>query len=197
MAARTNPWTVLSARVRYETAWFRAVENEVVAPQGTPTTYGTVRMKQRGVGVVAIDAAGCLCLVGQFRFGADTHMWEIPKGGHAPDEAPLDAAARELREEAGLTARCWRVLLSWRASPGHSDEQGVFFLAWDLGEAPRDPDPQERIELRRLPFAEALAQVERGEITDLGTIAALLRVQRMVEAGELPEDVAQRLRSSR
>ena len=190
---RGNPWTVLSAVVRFENDWFRAVENEVVAPQGTRTTYGTVQIKQRGVGIVAIDAEDRVCLVGQFRFGANAYLWEIPKGGRDPAEPPVDAAARELREETGLTARHWRHLLTYRASPGLTDEQGTCFLAWDLEAAAKDPDPQERIELRRLPFAEALAMAERGEITDLGTVAALLKVRRMADLGELPDDLAARL----
>jgi len=186
---RGNPWTTLSARVLYEGGWFRAVENEVVAPHGARTTYGTVQFKVRGVGVLPVDADGHVRLVGQYRYGAAAYCWEIPKGSHPADEAPIDAAARELREETGLSARRWLHVLSFRASPGLTDEQGSAFLAWDLEEGPRDLDPQERIEVRRLPFAEALAMAERGAITDLGTIATLLKVRRMADLGELPDEV--------
>lgn len=187
---RRNPWTVLSATVRFENGWFRAVENAVVAPQGERTTYGTVQFKQHGVGVVAIDGRGRVILVGQFRFGADAYLWEVCKGSRSPAEPPLDAAARELREEAGVTARRWFALMSVRASPGLTDEHGSYFLACDLEDGETDPDPQERLALRRVPFAEALAMVDRGEITDLGTVAALLKVWRMAERGELPGEVA-------
>jgi len=190
MPERGNPWTVLSATVRYENGWIRAVENDVVAPQGTRATYGTVQFKQLGVGVVAIDGAGRVLLVGQFRFGAGAYLWEICKGGRAPDEPPLDAAARELREEAGVTARRWIDLMGFRASPGLTDEHGTYFLAWDLEEGEASPDPQERLERRRVPFAEALAMVDRGAITDLGTVAALLKAWRMAERGMLPDEVA-------
>lgn len=39
---------------------------------------------------------------GPFWRGRDTGAWTIPKGLVAPDEALLDAARRELREETGL-----------------------------------------------------------------------------------------------
>jgi predicted NUDIX family NTP pyrophosphohydrolase len=40
-------------------------------------------------------------LGGPFWARKQEHAWSVPKGEHGPDEAPLDAAHREFREETG------------------------------------------------------------------------------------------------
>ena len=56
------------------------------------------------VAIVALDEAQNVHLVGQFRFTLDSYEWEIPEGGCPANEAPLEAAKRELLEECGLEA---------------------------------------------------------------------------------------------
>ena len=50
---------------------------------------------------------GMLYLVGQYRYPLERYSWEIPEGGCAAGEDPLQAARRELEEETGLRARRW------------------------------------------------------------------------------------------
>lgn len=54
------------------------------------------RRRQSGLEVLLAHPGG------PFWRGRDTGAWTIPKGLVAPDEALLDAARRELREETGL-----------------------------------------------------------------------------------------------
>ena len=53
---------------------------------------------------------------------------------------------------------------------------GVVFVARDLEEGEPDFDDDEDLEIRKIPFTEALAMVERGEITDAISVAAILKV---------------------
>ena len=190
MTDKSNPWTTLSAETRFENDWFTVVENEVIDPSGNRTTYGTVRFKVHGVAVLPIDAEGRTRLVGQFRYALNAYQWELPKGSGNPDEDPQEAARRELREEAGLTARRWLPLGRVNNTASITDDRVTCFLVWDLEPRPADPDEQEELSLRRIPFAEAVAMAARGEIADAVSALMLLKVERMARQGELPPDVA-------
>jgi 8-oxo-dGTP pyrophosphatase MutT (NUDIX family) len=128
--------------------------------------------------------------MGQWRYPLGRYLWEIPEGGHAPDEDPLDAARRELREEAALSGGSWLELLRLDMSTALTDERVTCYLAWNLRADEPAPDPQEVLAVRRLPFDAALELVSRGEITDAISVAALLKVDAMAARRELPSEAA-------
>ena len=97
-------------------------------------------------------------------------------GGTEEPETPAQAAVRELLEETGLRAREWRQILRIHLSNSVTDEESIVYLATDLEQGESSPEETERLVLRRLPFAEVLAMVQRGEITDSITVAAVLCV---------------------
>lgn len=174
-----NPWRRVSRRLAYENAWLQVHHDEVVRPDGEPGIYGVVHLRSVAVGVVAIDARDRVILVGQFRYTMDRYSWEIPEGGVPFDEDPLDGARRELREETGVEAADWRELLRFELSNSVTDEVGVLYLATGLTEGQAQPDGTEDLQLRRVPFAEALAMVDRGDIRDAMSQLALERVARI------------------
>lgn len=127
------------------------------------------------VAVVALDSDQNVILVRQFRIGANKVMLEIPAGLLEPDEAPEICAVRELQEEIGRKPAKLASLGGFFVAPGYSTEYIHLFLATDLTEAHLPGDADEFIEVQRLPLAEALALIERGEIEDSKTIIGLLR----------------------
>lgn len=185
-----GPWTTLSSSLKYENPWIRVVEHQVITPTGKPCIYGTVHFRSAGAGVVPIDSDGHTWLVGQHRYPLRRYSWEIPVGAVGPGESPETAAARELSEEVGLRAACLRPLLSADFSTGVTDETGFSFLAWDLRAGEAAPDPTEHITVLRLPFADALAMVEAGEIRDLLSVASLQKVRLLALTDALPADLA-------
>lgn len=161
-----NPWRTLGSRTAFENDWMRVVEDEVIDPGAQRTTYGVVRIKHHGVAVLPIDRRGWTRLVGQFRYPLGRYLWEIPKGNGEPDEEAEAAARRELAEETRLAARRWLALPPMETSVGLSDERVTPFVAWDLDcDDAAEPDAQEDLAVRRLPFAEVVGMVDRGELT--------------------------------
>ena len=89
------------------------------------------------VAVVALDDAGRVLLIRQYRHPAGHLLWEIPAGlRDVPGEPPRGTGERELREETGYSARTWHVLTDCYPSPGISTELVTVFLARDLAEVP-------------------------------------------------------------
>lgn len=173
---RVGPWTRRSRRVAYENAWITVWHDDVARPDGSPGVYGVVHLAALAVGVVPIDEADRVLLVGQHRYTLDTWSWEIPEGGVPAGEDPLDGARRELREEAGLVAATWRELLRFHLSNSVTDEAGILYVATDLDAVPADPEPTEELVVRWVPFAEALTMAGDGRISDAMTIMALQRL---------------------
>ncbi len=128
--------------------------------------------------VVALDAAGRVCLVRQYRHGILDFLWEIPAGKLDRDEAPLACARRELAEETGVTARRWTALGLYVPAPGIFSEIIHLYLARDLDLGTASPEPDEELQTQWLPLAEALDLVRRGIWNDGKTALALLRAER-------------------
>ena len=143
------------------------------------------------VAVLALDG-GELLMVRQYRTPVGRVLMEVPAGtlDRAPDgslEDPALAAPRELGEETGYTAASWRRLGSFYTAPGFASEQMHLFLATDLSPIPgyQGPEMDERIDLRRLPWEDAVRATESGEVEDAKSIVALLWLDRLVRRGEV------------
>lgn len=170
-----NPWRTLARRVVYENPWIAVEEDEVLRPDGEPGIYGVVRFPGRAVGVVAIDEEDRIVLVGQYRYTLDRYSWEIPEGG-ASKEDPLEGARRELLEETGLVAGAWEELLRVDLSNSVSDESAILYVARDLIAGTARPEGTERLQVRWVPFAEALAMTVDGRISDAMSVLAIQAV---------------------
>src|SRR5262245_29152541 len=146
----------------------------VMLPNGTAIDLELMHHKGAAA-VVAADDERRVVLIRQYRHAAGRYLWELPAGGlHPPGEPPVECAARELREEAGLRADRLRELGCMFTSPGFCDERIWLFLAEGLHETATAHDPDEVItDIRRVPLREALGMVIDGTITDGKTIAGL------------------------
>ena len=144
------------------------------------------------VAILAVDPDGEVLLVRQFRVPAGRVLLEIPAGtldvdpssGAVEDHAL--AARRELEEETGCRAGTWRLLTSFWTAPGFATELMHLYLATELtlaNDNPLGPDEDERLLLERVPFADAVALAERGEIVDAKSIVALLWLDRLTLRG--------------
>jgi len=180
-----KPWQTHSIEERYDNAWITVTHREVTAPTGNPAIYGLVHFKNTAVGVVPIDSDGYTWLVGQHRYTLDQYMWEIPEGGGLPNEAHLDVAKRELREETGIVANKWTQILELHTSNSVTDEFAVGFVAQGLTLGECEPDDTEALKLRKVPLQEAIDMAMDGRITDGLAMACLFKVQLLIHRGDL------------
>jgi 8-oxo-dGTP pyrophosphatase MutT (NUDIX family) len=185
MDEQRNPWTVLAQRVIYENPWIGLTEYDVINPGGGKGIYGKVRFKSLAIGILPLDDRGNTWLVGQYRFPLEAFSWEIPEGGGDPAVPPVESARRELLEETGLVAKEWTKIMEMHLSNSVTDEQAIIFLARGLEQREAMPEETEQLVVRRLSFEEAYRMVERGEITDSMSVAAILKIKLMILQGQL------------
>ncbi len=140
------------------------------------------------VAVVALDDDGAVALLRQFRYPVGGEIWEIPAGTLEPEESFESCAERELEEEVGARASRWTELATFWTTPGFCDERMRVFLAEGLGEGTRAHEPDEEIEVHRVPFEEALEWAARGKIADAKTLVGLWAARdHLIRGGRVPE----------
>jgi 8-oxo-dGTP pyrophosphatase MutT (NUDIX family) len=169
-------WKKLGSRTIYENDWMQVLEDHVINPGGGENQYGYVHFKNRAVAIIPLDQDQNVWLVGQQRYTLGAWSWELPMGGAPLEEAPLEAAKRELREETGLSAATWTEIMRLHTSNSITDEVGIVYLAEELTEGEPQFEETEDLEIRKLPLKDAVAMVDAGEITDAISVAALLRI---------------------
>ncbi|MEM7145954.1 MAG: NUDIX hydrolase [Verrucomicrobiota bacterium] len=175
-----NPWTTHKSETKYDNPWLTIVENQVTNPSGGPGIYGVVHFKRIAVGVVPIDDEGNTWLVGQYRYPTNTYEWEIPEGGADPGESPVDAGKRELLEETGITAQDWDPILELQLSNSTTNEVALSFIARKLSIGDAQPESTEKLELKKLPLADACAMAADGRIKDAISVATLLKTAHLL-----------------
>jgi 8-oxo-dGTP pyrophosphatase MutT (NUDIX family) len=181
-----NPWTTLSGETKYDNKWITVTEHQVLNPAGGKGIYGKVHFKNKAIGIIPLDADGNTWLVGQYRYTLNEWSWEIPEGGGPMDEESMLSAQRELKEETGLTAAKWQLLMRFHTSNSVTDEVGYIFLAEELTEGENQLEETEAdMKVMKLPFAEALQMVLKGEITDSMSVAGILRVAFLIQDSKL------------
>jgi ADP-ribose pyrophosphatase len=172
-----NAWQTLQIKEIYTNPWIHIEEHDVINPGGFPAIYGVVQFKNYALGVLPIDKDGNIYLIGQHRYPFNEYTWEIPEGGGNKNEDPLINIQRELREEAGLIANKWTLIQEIQVSNSVTNEYGYIYLAEDLTPCDPDPDDDEDLIIRKLPFHEAYEMLTSGEIKDSLTVIALLKAK--------------------
>ncbi|MGA7409353.1 MAG: NUDIX hydrolase [Bryobacteraceae bacterium] len=177
---QANPWITKSSRIAYENRWIRVREDQVIRPDGQPGIYGVVEVPP-SVGIVAINQKDHVVLVGQWRYTLNRYLWEIPRGGSEGDPDLLAVAKRELSEEAGVEAEQWEPLGTLDVNTGITSDVQHLFLATGLRPSQAHHDAEEQIDVAWHPFQHVLEMVMVGQITEVCSVAAILKVARMRE----------------
>ncbi len=155
--------------------------DEVELPNGRHATLALLHHPGAAAVVPFLDAERIL-LLRQYRHAAGGTIWEVPAGKLDAGEDPAQCALRELEEETGHRAgrllRCGEIL----TTPGFSDERIHLFCAHDLARTEPAHEEHELIEVCEVPLSRALDMIERGELIDAKSVAALHHAARMSTA---------------
>ncbi|MER3451180.1 MAG: ADP-ribose pyrophosphatase [Thermus sp.] len=106
---------------------------------------------------------GKMLFVRQPRIAVGLSPLELPAGLLEEGETPLEAAKRELAEEAGLTGE-FTYLFRFYVSPGFTDELCHVFLVENLRAMEATPDEDEALEVVWMRPEEALEKHQKGEV---------------------------------
>ncbi|HEX7927461.1 MAG TPA: NUDIX hydrolase [bacterium] len=195
MTDESKQWRTLSSRVVYENPWMQVTEDQVITPKGAQSVYGVTRFPAHGCCILALDAEGYTWIVGQHRYALGRYSWELPAGSIGSDADPLAGAQRELSEETGMRAAQWHRFLHLAPINAATNLESHGFVAWDLTQGAQHPDEGEELAMRRVPFAELLEMVLRGEITSAISVAMTLQAHMLALRGRMPQAVTTALRA--
>lgn len=113
--------------------WAIEVRTDEVRMPGGDVVRRDVIGHPGSVAVVALENDERVVMVRQYRHPVRRNLLELPAGLlDVVGEPALEAARRELYEEASLTAGRWDVLVDLLTSPGMTDEAIRIYLARDL-----------------------------------------------------------------
>ena len=174
-------WPVTRSDLVYDSPFVGLSVDSITAPDGETLNRAVLHHKG-AVGVLVLDEDDRVLVLDQYRHPVGKRLIELPAGildiAHEP---PVDAARRELREEADLEASDWQPLLTMYATPGCSTEHWQVFLAEGLSPTPvedRIEREGEEADMRQLwvPLQDLITAALDGRIGDSMTVSSVLAV---------------------
>jgi 8-oxo-dGTP pyrophosphatase MutT (NUDIX family) len=176
-------WPVTRSEVVARSKIITVRRDTVQMPGGGRQAERDVVEHPGAVAILALDEAGQVLLIRQYRHPVGRLLWEIPAGLRDVPGEPLEKTAqRELLEEAGYLAADWLVLADVFTSPGISSERLRIFLARGLTEVPDaersyvPSDEEAHLMIEWAPLGTVVAAVLAGElhngVTAIGVLAA-------------------------
>jgi ADP-ribose pyrophosphatase len=181
LADRPAVWPVHDSRPLVDTGWVVGLREDVISRPGhAEETFTRWTLEHPGaVVVLAVDDEERVLCLRQYRHSNEQVFVELPAGlKDVAGESAIDTAARELREEAELSASDWRLLLSTYSSAGITTEVHDIFLARGLAPAPRGEMVMEHeeaeLEVLWAPMSELLEAVLAGRVRQGPLVQAVL-----------------------
>jgi len=166
-------YRTLSSRYVYSGHNIRLRVDAVLLPSGKETVREVIE-HGGAVVIVAVDDEKNVLLVRQFRHAANIELLELPAGGIDPGETPEQTARREMQEETGYAPGHLETLGGFYSAPGYASEYLHLFLATELMPARLIAADTEEIKVVKMPLAEAVELIHKGDIQDAKSIAGLL-----------------------
>jgi ADP-ribose pyrophosphatase len=170
----------------YEGRLLHVHRDEVRLPDGKTSVREYIRHPGAVVVLPLLDN-GEIILERQHRYPLGRDFIEVPAGKIDPGEGTLACAQRELLEETGYVARDWQYVTTVYPCIGYADERLVYYLAKGLEYRGHQRDADEFLEVFSVPFSDALAMIQRGEICEAKTVTGLFWLEKLLSGAWQPE----------
>ncbi len=167
---------LISSKIIFQGKVFDVHQDQIQLPDGEQHQIDLVQHLP-AVTMLPVDENGQIRFVRQYRHPAEKYLLELPAGVMDSDELPEVSALRELREEIGMGAKNLERIGGFYLAPGYSTEYMHVFWASDLYASPLPGDPDERIEIIKIPIAQIKQTIETGGIQDAKSLSALFLAQ--------------------
>lgn len=167
-----GPWKIKKRTQIYQDPWLTLYVDDVLQPDGKPSTYSIVHIK-KGSSVLPLDDQGRVYLTEGFHYGVGKVTIEVCSGGSDGEETALQTAQRELKEELGITAQEWIDLGLIDPFTSSIDTPSRIFLAKKLTFGKPQLEGTETLQPYVVPLSKAVELVMNSTITD-GTSCTLI-----------------------
>jgi ADP-ribose pyrophosphatase len=182
-APRESQAKVLRSEIVYQGKVFGVRRDEVVEPSGLHATREVVTHPGSVVLLPAFPD-GRILLIRQYRYATRHFLWELVAGRIDEGETVQQAAARELLEETGYSAKKFRVFLDMFPTPGFLEERMYVLLATGLTPGQAQPEEDEQITAKTFTRAQLEKMIRENELRDAKSIAGLLYYFRFLASGK-------------
>jgi len=162
----------LKSETVYEGKAFDVKREQLLLPDDKTTWFDLV-VHPGAVTLIPIDDQGRVLLIRQYRHAVGKELLELPAGTLEIGEDPEKCAAREVREETGMSAGELVKVGEFYLVPGYSTEYMHIYLAKDLKIDPLPGDADEFITVEAYPLAELQNLISTGTLQDAKSLAAL------------------------
>lgn len=170
---KRGPWKVTGTKTVYKNPWMKIKEDKVIRPDGKSGVYGVVYLDP-GVSVLAKEG-NRVYLTKEYHYAIESTTIEAVSGAIDKNESRIQAAKRELKEEAGFLAKKWTYLgvvdplTSIVFSPNH------MYLAQGLTKVENKREGTETMEIIKIPFSKAVKWAMEDKITHAASVVLILK----------------------
>ena len=164
-----------------ESRFFRVERVDLEFTNGATRQFERMAGYSRGAVMIVAIQDGDFLLVREYAAGTHTYELGFPKGLIDQGESILEAANRELKEEAGFGARELEVIHKVNMAPTFFNAQMNIVIAHDLYPETLPGDEPEPLELVRWPIEQADELLAREDFIEARCIAALFLAQKWLK----------------
>jgi len=164
-------WKKISSHRIYHCPYINFYKDRVIDRLGQKTNFYYFK-KGPFVAIVPEDEKGNIYLVRQYRYSIRKQTWELPMGSVHKGESYLQAAKRELAEEACLAAKKWTKIGIEHVTATVYPQRFTTFLAQGLKEIDKIPDPAEIDEVQKFSLREIEKMIKKNQIVGASVLAS-------------------------